>query len=395
MGVGADGVVGLTEKARRALEGAELVCGSARQLELIGSLIHGDTFEWPSPLSAGIAQLLARRGRRTCVLASGDPFFFGVGATLAAELTPSEWVCYPAPSSLSLAASRLGWALQDCDVVSLHGRDLANIVRFLQPGRRVLALSWNSATPSQLAELLVTRGFSASRLTVLENLGAESERVRTTSARDFALTDVHDLNLVALEVVADPGARVLPVRGSLPDHAFIHDGQLTKQDVRAITLTALAPRAGELLWDVGAGAGSIAIEWMLAHPACRAVAIESVLERCARIRENAKALGVPGLCVVEGAAPHGFADLPTPDAIFIGGGLTDEGVFERSYAALRAGGRLVANAVALESQARLFALYKAHGGELKRLSVENAAPLGTMTAFRPAFSVVQWRLTKS
>jgi precorrin-6B C5,15-methyltransferase / cobalt-precorrin-6B C5,C15-methyltransferase len=394
VGVGADGWSGLPAAARAAIEHAELVFGSARQLSLVEPLLHAESLVWPSPLATGIAQLLARRGRPTCVVASGDPFFFGIGATLAPQLSVGEFVCHPAPSSLSLAAARLAWPLQDTDVVSLHGRDLQAVVRYLQPGRRLLALSWNSQTPGQLAALLSQRGFGSSRLQVLEALGGAHERVRASTARDFQLCDVADLNLVALELEADAGAFVQPCRASLPDSAFEHDGQLTKQDVRALTLSALAPRAGELLWDIGAGAGSIAIEWLLSHPACRAVALECEPARCARIRRNAAQLGVPGLTLVEALAPAGLAGLPEPDAVFIGGGAGDPAIFEQCWRALRAGGRLVINAVALQTEAQLLAWYAAHGGELRRISIASALPLGSLSGWRPAMPVTQWRVSK-
>lgn len=394
VGVGADGVSGLAPAARAAIESAELVAGSARQLELVAECIRGSSFVWPSPLAEGIAHVLARRGRATCVLASGDPFFYGIGATLAPQLARGEYRVHPAPSSLSHAAAVLGWPLQDTDIVSLHGRELTSIVRALAPKRRLLALSWDRTTPAALAQLLTERGFGASSVHVLEALGAREQRVRSCRADAFELTDVVDLNLVGVELVAAPRALVIPCRASLPDGAFEHDGQLTKQDVRAITLSALAPYAGARLWDVGAGAGSIAIEWSLSHPACRAIAIEQDAARCARITRNARALGVPTLEVRHATAPLGLAELPTPDAVFIGGGGGDRAVFEACFQALRAGGRLVMNAVSLESEALLLALYKAHGGELRRIAIESASELGSMTAFRPALPVVQWRVTK-
>ena len=394
VGVGADGEHGLTRAARRCIVEAPLVVGSARQLALVAAAIQGETLEWPSPFSAGLERLLARRGTPTCVLASGDPFFFGVGATLAPRLHPGEFICYPAPSSVSLAAARLGWALQDADVVSLHGRDLHEIVRYLAPGRRVLALSWNRQTPGELAGLLVARGFGASRLWVLEALGGPSERVRETRAAAFALDDVIDLNVIALEPVASEQALGAVCRASLPDAAFEHDGQLTKRDMRAITLSALMPRPGARLWDVGAGSGSIGIEWMLAHPACRAHAIECDAERCARIRRNARNLGVPQLEVHQGRAPEALSGLPPPDAVFIGGGASEPGVLDACWAALPRGGRLVVNAVAIETQALLLDAHRRLGGELCRVSIESAAPLGEMTCLRPAIAVLEWRVDK-
>ncbi|MET0342802.1 MAG: precorrin-6y C5,15-methyltransferase (decarboxylating) subunit CbiE [Polyangiales bacterium] len=394
VGLGADGVPSLSEAARTAVSAAHWVVGSGRQLALVAELVRGETFAWPSPLSGGIARLLALRGTPTCVLASGDPFFFGIGATLAPHLARGEFVALPAPSSVSLAASRLGWPLQDVEVISLHGRDLHGIVPTLAPGRRVIALSWDARTPAALAELLRARGFGASRIHVLENLGAADERVRAALADAFALDDVADLNLVALEVEAPPTTFAIPVRGSLPDEAFANDGQLTKQDVRAITLSALAPRPGELLWDVGAGAGSIAIEWMLGHAHCRAIAIEHVPARAARIRDNARNLGVPALVVHEARAPEGLAGLPTPNAIFIGGGARNPALFEACWRALPSGGRLVINAVTLEGEAHVIGLHAAHGGQLVRVSIERAGAVGTLTGWRAAMPVVQWRVTK-
>lgn len=395
VGLGADGVPSLTEAARAAVLEAELVVGGGRQLELIEPLIKGQRMAWPSPFAAGIDAVVARRGKSTCVLASGDPFFYGVGASLAKHVSADEWQCFPAPSSLSLAAARLGWPLQDVDVISLHGRHLSSVIRHLQPGRQLFALTWDERTPRELSQLLCARGFGDSRIHVLEELGAPEERVRSCLLRDFDLRDVATLNLVALELVAAPDALVIPCRGSLPDSMFENDGQLTKQDIRALTLTALAPRAGELLWDVGAGAGSIAIEWLLSHTANRAIAIECEAERCARIRRNAQHLGAPTLQIVEAEAPHGLSSLAAPDAVFVGGGGGDARVFEACFQALRVGGRLVMNAVALETEALLFTLYKQHGGQLRRFSVESAAALGSMTSFRAALPVTQWRLVKS
>jgi precorrin-6Y C5,15-methyltransferase (decarboxylating) len=394
VGVGADGERGLGEAARRAIGQAEVVVGSARQLALVDGLIRGDRVPWPTPFALGTARVLERRGRSTCVLASGDPFFYGVGATLAPHLEPGEFVCHPAPSSLSLAAARLAWPLQDVEVVSLHGRDLLDVVRHLAPARRLLALSWNRDTPAALARALTERGYGGSRMFVLEALGGPEERTRETRASDYDLTEVIDLNIVGLELAASPSALALPCRASLPDSAFESDGQLTKRDVRAITLSALSPRAGERLWDVGSGSGSIAIEWLLAHPACQAVAIERDAERCARIGKNASSLGASRLAIAHGTAPGALLGLPAPNAIFIGGG-ANEGVLETCLKALPSGGRLVINAVALETQARLLEAYARHGGELIRIAIEQAAPLGSMTALRPALAVLQWRLVHS
>ncbi|HKO91739.1 MAG TPA: precorrin-6y C5,15-methyltransferase (decarboxylating) subunit CbiE, partial [Polyangiaceae bacterium] len=374
VGVGAEGVAGLGAAARAAILEATLVVGSERQLELVRPLLRGEKLLWLTPFSLGIERVLERRGQPTCVLASGDPFFFGVGATLSSHLPRAELICHPAPSSFSLAAARLGWALQELELISLHGRELHAVLRYLHAGRRILALSWNKDTPAELARLLTERGFGRSRLTVLEALGGPAERLREQRANEAPPADIQDLNLVAIEVEAEPGTLRLGCRASLPDSAFEHDGQLTKQDIRALTLSALQPRPGARLWDVGAGAGSIAIEWLLSHPACSAIAIERDAVRCERIRRNARALGVPGLELVQGSAPEALATLARPDAIFIGGGAS-RGVLDACWGALAPGGRLVVNAVSLETEALLLGAHAEHGGELRRLAIESAAAL--------------------
>lgn len=394
VGIGADGIASLSRAAEDAIASAELVVGSERQLGYVQSLVRGEIAAWPSPMAPAIDKILARRGLATCLLASGDPFFFGIGATLAPRLVRGEFVCYPAPSSISLAASRLGWSLQDVDVVSLHGRRLDDFRRYLQPGRSVIALSWDRRTPSELAELLTERGFGGSTVHVLESLGGDGERVRTVPAAELRFDDVNDLNLVAVELSAEPGALVVPSCAGLPDRAFENDGQLTKQEVRAITLSALAPRPGLLLWDVGAGAGSIAIEWMLAHRSCSAIAVERDGARCERIRRNAASLGAVGLTIVEGTAPRGLEGLAPPDAIFIGGGASDPGTVDTCWARLRSGGRLVVNSVSLETEEIVLKCYRAWGGELRRIAIETATPLGSMTGWRPAMPIVQWRAVK-
>jgi precorrin-6Y C5,15-methyltransferase (decarboxylating) len=394
VGLGALGVDSLTEPARAALRAAGFVIGSARQLALVAPLLHAEKLVWPTPFSQGLALLLARRGQPTCVLASGDPFFYGIGATLAPQLAPSEYVCFSAPSSVSLAAAKLGWALQDVEVVSLHGRELSGIVRALQPQKRLFVLSWDGKTPRALSELLLQHGFGAARLHILEELGGAKERVRSALASELAFEDVQDLNLIGLELSCDLSASFLPSRASLPDSAFEHDGQLTKQDVRAVTLSALAPRAHARLWDVGAGAGSISIEWLLSHPSASAIAIEKDPARAARIARNASALGVAKLHVVEAEAPSGLVGLPAPDAIFVGGGVGNTAIFETCLAALGARGRLVMNAVSLESEAQLIRWHGQYGGELRRLAIDKAAPLGTVTGWRRAMPVTQWRFSK-
>lgn len=393
VGVGEDGAAGLGAAARALIAGAEVVFGGRRHLALAGALVRGAARPWPSPFDP--AGVLACRGRPTCVLASGDPFLHGVGATLARHVPPGEMTVVPAPSAFSLAAARLGWALQAAETVSLHGRPLELVRPLLHPGARVLALTSDGAGPGRLAALLEGWGFGASRMHVLEALGGPEERIRSGPAAAFAGAESGPLNLVALEVAGGPGARPLPL-GGLEDGLFETDGQITKREIRAVTLSALAPLRGGLLWDVGAGSGSIGIEWMLRHPSLRAVAVEARADRAARIRRNALALGVPGLAVVEGTAPGALAGLPVPvpDAIFLGGGGTDPGVLEAAVAALPPGGRLVANAVTLEMQGLLAATAGRLGGDLATLSVARAGPVGGMTAWRPALPVVQWTWVK-
>ena len=393
VGIGEDGLDGLSPAARRQLAQATLVVGGARHLALAAP-ISAPTLRWPSPIEDAIPALLARRGEPTCVLASGEPFWFGAGGLLRRHFAPEEIFCLPAPSAFSLAAARLGWSLQDCTMLSLHGRALAAIIPHLQPSAKILALSWDGATPGKLARLLVERGMGRSNLTVCEAMGGANERLRTCLAERFEMTDIADLNTIALEVVAGRGSRVLPRSAGLPDDYFEHDGQITKRETRALTLSSLAPRRGELLWDIGAGSGSIAIEWMLADPANRAIAIEQRPERATRIGRNALNLGVPALRVIEGRAPEALEDLPQPQAIFVGGGAGAPGALEFYLATLAPGGRLVVNAVTLETQAELTAAHKRWGGDLIQASFAHADPVGRFTGWRAAMQVVQWRIEK-
>jgi precorrin-6Y C5,15-methyltransferase (decarboxylating) len=393
VGIGEDGIDGLSPAARLLVAQAVFVIGGARHLALAGPLT-AKTLVWPSPIENALDAIEAHRGQRICVLATGDPFFFGVGAMLTRRFAADEMICAPAPSAFALAAARLGWSEQDCALLSLHGRPLEAIIPHLHPGARILALSWDEATPAKLAALLTARGMGRSRLIVCEAMGGESERIRETQAESFALENVAALNTIALETVADRGARILPRAAGLPDDWFEHDGQLTKREIRAITLSQLAPRRGETLWDVGAGSGSIAIEWMLADPANRAVAIEARPDRAARIARNALNLGAPALSVVTGEAPQVFADLPPPDAVFIGGGAGSPGSIERAIGALSPGGRLVVNAVTLETQAACVGWRARWGGDLVQIAVAHAEPVGRYSGWRAAMPIVQWRLEK-
>jgi len=328
------------------------------------------------------------------VLASGDPFCFGIGTRLASLVPPGEWQALPALSAFALARARLGWPAEEVATISFCGRPLAAIAPLLQPGARLIALSADAGTPALLADLLRARGFGATTMHVMEALGGPAERIRCVAADGFDLTDIHPLNLVALEPRAVPEARIIPLATGLPDALFEHDGQFSRREMRALTLSALAPRAGGVLWDVGAGSGSIGIEWMLRHPANHAIAIETDAGRAARIAENAAALGVPALRIVNGAAPAALAGLPAPDAVFLGGGAHRPGVIEAAWTALKPAGRIAANAVTVETEAALLAARTRLGGTLSRVAIERLDTVGTMHAFRPAMTVTQWAATK-
>ena len=394
VGIGEDGLDGLGDEAKRCIAAAEHVFGGRRHLALAAPIVTGLARVWPTPFDASMADVLALRGKPVCVLASGDPFLYGVGATLARVVSPSEMHILPAPSAFSLAAARLGWPLQDIDTISLHGRAIDLIRPLLHPGRRIIALTSDERAPRAIAMLLAETGFGRSRLHCLEALGGANERIRTATAAGFDLENINPLNVLGVEVESDQGGRILPLSPGMADGLLEHDGQLTKREIRAVTLSSLAPRRGQLLWDIGAGSGSIAIEWMLADPSMRAIAIEAEPERAVRIARNASACGVPGLHIVHGRAPAALAGLDTPDAIFIGGGGSDAGVLEAAIAALRPGGRLVANAVTLEMEALLLARHAELGGELIRLAVSRASPVGSMTGWRAAMPVTQWSWVK-
>ncbi|WP_103513275.1 precorrin-6y C5,15-methyltransferase (decarboxylating) subunit CbiE [Streptomyces sp. SM13] len=396
VGIGADGWPGLSGTAREALREAEVLIGGARQLDLLPPECAGVRVGWPSPLRPAVPRLLAEhRERRIAVLASGDPMFYGIGRALAEELGPEGLRVLPHPSSVSYACARLGWPLEDTEVVTLVGRPAARLAASLYEGRRLLVLSADASTPATVAALLTAHGFGPSRLRVLEQLGGEAEAYVDGVAETWAHAPGDRLNVIAVECRASADALRLGTVPGLPDAAYEHDGQLTKRHIRAATLGALAPAPGELLWDVGGGSGSIAIEWLRAHPSCRAVSVERDPVRAERITRNADRLGVPGLRVVTGPAPSALAELEAPDAVFIGGGLTAPGLLEACWEALRPGGRLVANTVTLESEALLAARHKEFGGELVRLSVAHAVPVGGFTGWRQAMPVTQWSVSKS
>ncbi|WP_114945939.1 precorrin-6y C5,15-methyltransferase (decarboxylating) subunit CbiE [Microvirga calopogonii] len=393
IGIGEDGRAGLSPAALAALDHAAFVIGGTRHLELAAPL-SGRSQSWPSPFAEAYALILARRGEPTCVLATGDPFHYGVGAELARLVPAEEITCFPQPSAFSLAAARLGWSLPECDCVSLHGRGLERIIPHLQPGARIIALSWDCSTPGKLAELLKARGFGASTITVCEAMGGPRERIRRASAADFGIGEIDPLNTVTIEVAATRDARIVTMAPGLPDALFENDGQLTKAEIRALTLAALAPKAGELLWDIGLGAGSVGIEWCLRHPRNRCIGIEERPQRADRARRNAQELGVTSLDIRVGRAPDALTDLPPPDAVFIGGGASETGVFDAAWAALKPGGRLVVNGVTLETETLLGSLFAQHGGSMRRLAVSRLEPVGGMHGWRAAMPVTQWAVVK-
>jgi precorrin-6B C5,15-methyltransferase / cobalt-precorrin-6B C5,C15-methyltransferase len=392
VGVGAGGWPDLGRTPQAALLAAQVIFGSDRQLDLLPAEVVADRVAWPSPLLPALPGLLeAHAGRRRAVLASGDPMFHGIGATLVRLLGAGRVRALPHPSSASLAAARLGWPLATTEVLSLVTADPAILHRALNPGRRLLVLARDAGTPGAVASVLSAAGYGDATITVLSQLGGPSESVVTGPAASWEHPPGDPLAVLGIECGDGPRTSMVP---GLPDDAYENDGQLTKREIRAVTLAVLAPVPGALLWDVGAGSGSIGIEWMRSHPSCRAIAIEPQVNRAAAIRRNASALGVPGLRVVVGSAPAALSDLPVPDTIFVGGGLTRDGVLDACLAALPPGGRLVANAVTLETEAVLASAYAKFGGDLTRVAVNRASPVGSFTGWRAMMPVTIWSVTR-
>ena len=398
MGIGEDGIEGLTVPARDLIQSAEVVFGGARHLKLAASLIRGAVRAWTTPFDQTMADVLAYRGRLVCVLASGDPFCHGVGSLLAHHVSRIETLAVPARSAFSLAASRLLWPLPQTVQLSLCGRPLDFIRPHLHPGARILALTSGGGAPASLARLLCELRFGPSQLTVLELLGGPDEAIHSARADSFGVEHVDSLNTVAIEVVADDGARILPRAPGLADELFEHDGQITKREIRALTLSALAPRRGELLWDVGAGSGSVSIEWLLADVSLSAIAIERRGERAERIRRNAAGFGVSHLQLIQASAPDAFEGLPMPNAVFIGGGSNTPGLIETAQRALSRGGRLVINAVTLATESLLLTCHSHMGGSLTRVAISRAGPVAGDAAhmgWKPARPIMQWTWVKS
>ncbi len=390
IGINENGVSGLNEQARSLISEATLVVGGKRHLELAADLIKCEAKVWENPIERTITEIIAMRPVNVCVLASGDPFFYGVGATLARHVPASEMLVIPAPSCFSLAATKLGWALQDTVTIGLNGRAIEKIIPHLQPKAKIMALSTDETTPALLAELLEKRGFGESKFWVLEHLGGEKERiVEFTEKEKFAR-----LNMIAIEIPANIVSKAIPITSGLADDLFEHDGQITKREIRAITLSSLAPRKGELLWDIGLGAGSVAIEWLLCDATNRAIGFEKNIIRAARAARNAIFFGVPDLQIIQGNVPETLQGVETPDAVFIGGGAGNPKTIEAALNALKLGGRLVVNSVTLETEAVIIAACKQYGGSIIRIGIERAEAVGSMTGLRPAMSVLQWSIIK-
>lgn len=391
IGIGEDGLEGLSPATRAVLEAAEIIIGGDRHHTLSAS-ITAERLSWPSPFNALIEQLESFRGRRVAVLATGDPLWFSVGARIGRAIDPSQIVYHPQLSAFQLAAARMGWSLPDVETLTVHGRPVEQMIAFIQPDQRLLVLTTGAQTPAQIAKFLSERGYGRSRMTVLAAMGGADEARFDGIAESWAHV-VPEFNTLAVECIADPDAALLPRIPGLDDVLFQSDGTMTKQEVRAVTVAKLMPMRGALLWDIGCGCGSVAIEWMRAAHYARAIGIEPRADRRTMAAANALALGAPKLELIEGTAPDCLADLPAPDAIFIGGGMSDE-TFNAAWSALRPLGRLVANAVTLESEAQLLALHKTHGGMLTKIAVNRAEPVGRLTGWRPLMPVTQWSLVK-
>lgn len=391
VGIGEDGLDGLTPASRAVVEAAEIIVGGDRHHQLAGR-VTAEHIAWPSPFDALISTLKGFRGRRVVVLATGDPLWYSVGARIGRAIDPAEIVYHPQVGAFQLAAARMGWSMADLETLTVHGRPVEQMIAYIQPMQRLLILTTGEETPGQIAGFLTARGYGDSQMTVFGAMGGPDEARFDGLARDWSHV-VPAFNTLAVECVAAADAALMPRVPGLADDLFQHDGTMTKQEVRAATLAKLMPMRGALLWDVGCGSGSVAVEWMRAARYSRAIGIEPLAERRVFAAANALALGVPGLVIVDGRAPAALAGLEAPDAIFIGGGISEE-VFDACWRALRPLGRLVVNAVTLESEALLLALSAQHGGELVKLQISRVASIGRRQAWRPSMPVTQWSLVK-
>ncbi len=393
IGMGEDGYDGLLARARLAIAEADVIVGSER-LQAFLPATKAELHEWPQPFSAVVERIRPLRGRKTVILATGDPLNYGVARKLMTFIPFTEMEIIPHLSAFSLAAARIGWSLPDCDTLTLHGRHAANIEAFIQPDVRLLVLTEDETTIPEVARRLVARDFGKSEMTVLENMGGPRERQSRFTAETLPPTKFSRLNTLAIHCIVSPGARVQSRIAGLPDDAFEHDGQLTKREVRSATLAVLAPSPDKLLWDIGAGCGSVAIEWMRSCRGCEAIAFEHDAERLRMIATNADRLGTPRLKIVPGEAPAALGDQPAPDTVFIGGGLGIPGVFETAWEHLKPGGTMVVNVVTIEGELHLYDLHEKHGGDLVRIEVSHLTNVGRLRALRPRMAVTQWRAQK-
>jgi precorrin-6Y C5,15-methyltransferase (decarboxylating) len=394
VGIGENGLEELTSVGRSLLSGASVIVGGERHLAMLTQEDKREKLLWNSPIEDSIHEIIRRRGQAVCVLASGDPMCYGIGVTLARHIPINEMTIIPSPSTFSLACGRLGWSLTEVETLSLCGRPLALLNAVLYPRAKLLVLSANRQTPDLVAQLLTQQGFGGSSMVVLEHLGGTRERRIEGIACGWNAADIADLNVIAITCISSKPLTLAPRLPGLPDSAYHHDGQLTKREVRAITLTALAPLPGQLLWDVGAGCGSIGIEWMRSDRRCQSIAIEQHPTRLQYIADNATALGTPNLKIVAGKAPIALQDLPQPDAIFIGGGITEPELLETCWSALRQGGRLVSNTVTVESELILLQWHSKLGGELTRIGIQKAEPIGKFLGWKAMAPVTQWVVVK-
>jgi precorrin-6Y C5,15-methyltransferase (decarboxylating) len=396
VGIGEDGWEGLSSAAKQAVESAEFLYGGARHLAYVPT-VRSAQIAWPSPMAPAVHEILTRhRGRsKVTVLASGDPMLFGVGVTLTRELAAAEFFVIPQVSAFSLACARLGWAISETVLLSLVNRPIEQMYRYLHPGQRLVLFSEDGTTPATVAKLLTNSGYGSSQFTVFEYLGGSAERRRDGRADIWSVEQCGDLNLIAVICVADLETKSLPIVPGLSDDFYVTDGQLTKREVRAATLARLAPLPGEQLWDIGAGTGTVGIEWMRSHPSCSCIAFEEREDRAARILANAKKLGVPSLKVIKGSVPSTLEGLQPPDAIFIGGGIGRDGLFQACWNKLTKGGRVVANAVTIEGEMAVATWQRLYGGELVRIQVARAEPVGGVLGWRHLMPITQWSVVKS
>ena len=393
VGMGEDGWEGLSNRARLAIKSTDIIVGSTRLLSFLPKT-KAEIHEWPQPFSAVVEQIKPLAGRNTVILATGDPMNFGVVRKLLEFIPFEEMSIIPQVSSFSLAAARMGWSLPDCDCFTIHGRPAANVETFIQPNARLLILTEDETSIAEVCRRLIARGFENSKITVLENMGGAGERVSNFTANTNPNLDWSPLNVLAVQCILGAQAKIFSRVAGLPDDAFIHDGQLTKREVRAATLAALAPAPDQVLWDIGAGCGSVSIEWMRSTRGCEAIAIEHNDDRLKMIATNADQLGTPRIKIISGKAPEALDGLRAPDAVFIGGGVGITGVFETAWEKLKPGGRMVANVVTIEGEMHLYDLQEKHGGELVRMDVSVLSAVGPYRAMKPRMSVVQWKAIK-